>query len=157
MANAGASIEAFLKLDATNFRESLSLASTEVTNFKKKAEGIKLGTLPSSLEKLSNTIIKIGENLNTFVEGSNRLSEALNHLVTQLDIMNEVDKVALNNFKTMATSIKDISNGLMTLSQEASTGGVGIEQLNTIINAFKSGMSSAEVTIRASASKFLKM
>ena len=133
MVNAGASIEAFLRLDATEFNKGLESVSTTVTKFKE-------------------SMLDVGKESATFTNGMRNVSQALTLLIDKIELLDTVDSKTVNKFKTMASGLENIATAAQRLSVDVQRGSVGMESLSTVMEIFESGMASAEVVIKANTS-----
>ena len=133
MVNAGASIEAFLRLDATEFNKGLESVSTTVTKFKE-------------------SMLDVGKESATFTNGMNNVSQALTLLIDKIELLDTVDSKTVNKFKTMTSGLENIATAAQRLSVDVQRGSVGMESLSTVMEIFESGMASAEVVIKANTS-----
>ena len=137
MVNAGASIEAFLKLDASGFKTGIQTSIQAVTQFKE-------------------SLVSIGKDSTSAVQGFQALDKAINQLILNLDLLTNRTR-EVKNFKTLASGMENAATAAQRLTTVAERGSVGIESLNTILEVWKSGMSSAEVTIKGLSSALKTM
>lgn len=128
MVNAGASIEAFLKLDATQFRSGID-------------ETIKY------VDKFKTSMMEVGKESDILVTGTNQVSKAMKSMIHVLNQMNEIDTKTVNNFKQLSMAIEHIATAVQRFSADAQRGSVGIESLNTVIGIFKAGMEAVEIPV----------
>lgn len=130
MVNAGASIEAYLRLNATDFREGLETAETAVKTFKE-------------------SMLDVGKQGSTLTNGMNQVSKAITNMIRQMELLNTVDDKSITKLKQLGLALEHIATGAQRLGADARRGGEGLEMLNTVMDIFQAGMSSAEVTINA--------
>ena len=130
MVNAGASIEAFLKLDASQFKTGLESVSATVTKFKE-------------------SMLDIGKNATQFTAGLNNTSRAITKLMESMEKLDAVDSKAITKFKNLATALQNIATAAQRMSVDVQRGSVGMEMLSTVIDIFNTGVSSAEVHLKA--------
>ena len=130
MANAGASIDAFLRLDASEFDKSLNNVSATVTKFKE-------------------SMLDIGKNSKEFTVGLSNTSRAVTNLMTSMEKLDNVDSKAITKFKNLATALQNIATAAQRMSVDVQRGSVGMEMLSTVIDIFNTGVSSAEVHLKA--------
>lgn len=128
MVNAGASIEAFLKLDATEFKIGIDKAVGAVENFKK-------------------VMIDIGKESVSFNSGFGAVNRALNQLYTTLTRFDNVSSKQVNTFRTLASGMNLMAEAAQRLTTVAQRGAIGIETLNTVIDIWSTGVSNATVTV----------
>lgn len=138
MVNAGASIEAFLKLDATQFKNSLENVSTSVTKFKE-------------------SMMDVGNNSTTFNKGMNDSAKAVNNFIMTLNRLDTVETKTVNKFKTLASAMNKIAEAAQRMSTVMQRGGTGIQALSNIIEVFDAGMASAEVQIKLTNAQLQQM
>ena len=130
MANAGASIDAFLRLDASEFDKSLNNVSATVTKFKE-------------------SMLDIGKNSKDFTLGLQNTSRAITKLMESMEKLDGVDSKAITKFKNLATALQNIATAAQRMSVDVQRGSVGMEMLSTVIDIFNTGVSSAEVHLKA--------
>lgn len=130
MVNAGASIEAYLRLNATDFREGLETAETAVKTFKE-------------------SMLDVGNQGSTLSKGVRGVSNALDQMIKKMELLNTVDDKSITKLKQLGLALEHIATGAQRLGADARRGGEGLEMLNTVMDIFQAGMSSAEVTINA--------
>ena len=130
MVNAGASIDAFLRLDASEFDKSLNSVSATVTKFKE-------------------SMLDIGKNATQFTAGLNNTSRAITKLMESMEKLDAVDSKAITKFKNLATALQNIATAAQRMSVDVGRGSVGMEMLSTVIDIFNTGVSSAEVHLKA--------
>lgn len=138
MVNAGASIEAFLKLDATPFKEGLKDATSAVDNFK-------------------TSMIDIGKEGDVLATGMNIVSKSLSNLVRELTALDTLDNKTINRFKQLGLAMEHISVATQKFGSDLRRGGEGLQALNEIMKVFQAGAESAEITLRATVSQIERL
>lgn len=127
--NAGASIEAYLKLNATGFHEGLENATTSVKNFHK-------------------SMMEIGNESQTAQSGLRLLSKEVDSLLKKLVYLQELTKGA-KAFKEMGQGMEHMATAAQRLTTVSERGAKGIEYLNIILDAYSTGLSNAEIHVKS--------
>lgn len=129
MAVVGDSIEAFLRLDASNFTGNIENAISSVETFK-------------------GAMIDVGAEGDTLSVGIKQVSSALNTMVRDLTLIEEIDTKVINKFKQLGLALNNIAQATQRFGSELRRGGNGLQALESIIQVFESGVASAEVQLK---------
>lgn len=127
MVQAGASIEAFLKLDATQFQGSIDKSISAVKSFKE-------------------SMIDIGKNARAVESGLNVVTRSIDQLNNRLILLEEKTK-AVGNFKTFSMALEHMATAAQRLGNVTKEGGASITAMSEIIKVWASAVSSAEAPI----------
>ena len=115
MVNAGASIEAFLKLDASQFKTGLESVSATVTKFKE-------------------SMLDIGKNSKTMTLGINQTSQAIVKLIGDMEKLDTVDSKTITKFKNLDTAMRAIATAAQRMSVDVGRDSAGLQALSTVID-----------------------
>lgn len=129
MVHAGADITALLKLDASGFTKGLESTSSAVSKFKE-------------------SMMELGKNSGSVEKGFRSLMKSLDPLLHKLAKFAGISK-EVNTFKTFALALENIATAAQRMTTVISRGESGIVGLEAVISAFTTGVSSAEVSLRA--------
>ena len=122
MANAGASIEAVLTLNATGFTKGID-------------------TSVSALQKFQNT-------LTSFSGKSQAISEGIDALHSHLQQLSNVSKQNLNTFSRLSTAINKMANGIKILQSESVDVVQAVNTMNSIFKAFQGTLNGTTVKVQ---------
>lgn len=117
MANAGASIEAVLTLNASNFTTGINKSIEALNKFKTSSGNV------------------------------NALNNALTQLESTLQTLDGVSKSNLNTFSRLSTAINKMANGLKILQSDAINVEQAINTMNSIFQAFGNSLSGISVKL----------
>ena len=127
MVQAGASIEAFLKLDATGFKTGMTEAMESVKLFK-------------------TSMMDLGKNSATVQLGVDRVSKAVQNFILQLSKLSSLSK-EVNTFEKFARGLERIATAAQRVSVDVRNGAVGIDSLNAIVQAYATGVENASFKV----------
>ena len=122
MANAGASIEAVLTLNATGFTKGIE-------------------TSLSAIQKFQNTLSGFGTK-------SQAISEGIDALHTHLQQLSNVSKENLNTFSRLSTAINKMANGIKILQSDSVSVVEAVNTMNSIFKAFQGTLNGTTVQIQ---------
>ena len=122
MANAGASIEAVLTLNATGFTKGIE-------------------TSLSAIQKFQNTLSGFGTK-------SRAISEGIDALHTHLQQLSSISKENLNTFSRLSTAINKMANGLKILQSDTVNVEQAVNTMNNIFKAFQGTLNGTTVKIQ---------
>ena len=127
MANAGASIEAVLTLNATGFQQGITKSITALDKF------------VTSISKLKNTDGRLAiQNLTT------ALLE-FDTVLRQVELMN---KSAINTFSKLSSAVNKMANGLKLLQGDELNLIEAVNTMNSIFKAFQGVLEGTEVKVK---------
>ena len=152
MTQAGASIEAFLKLDASGFKSGMGEVKESVKTFKASFEGLEkeskesIGKVLNDIKTLKESFAEIGRDSILARDGFQSVQQAINSLNESIVILRNSTK-EVQNFKTLAQGMNQAAEAAQRLTTVAERGGMGIEALNSILATWRAGMESATITV----------
>lgn len=152
MVNAGASIEAFLKLDASGFITGVESSKSAVTQFKKEITQMdsEFSKKTKAITEFTKALRSIGEESHTMTEGVQSISKALSILIPKLSAFANVTKEA-NTFKTFASGLKSIAEAAQRMGSDLARDGAGIQALTEVMKIWETGVRSAELSVNLTA------
>ena len=152
MAQAGASIEAFLKLDASEFKSGMDGVKESVKTFKSSFEGLEkeskesIGKVLNDIKTLKESFAEIGRDSILARDGFQAVQQAINSLNESIVILKNSTK-EVQNFKTLAQGMNQAAEAAQRLTTVAERGGMGIEALNSILATWRAGMESVTINV----------
>lgn len=152
MVNAGASIEAFLKLDASGFITGVESSKSAVTQFKREITQMdsEFSKKTKAITEFTKALRSIGEESHTMTEGVQSISKALSILIPKLSAFADVTKEA-NTFKTFASGLKSIAEAAQRMGSDLARDGAGIQALTEVMKIWETGVRSAELSVNLTA------
>ena len=127
MVNAGASIEAFLKLDASGFKTGIE-------------------TAVKSVASLKESMIDMGTNTTAVMRGLDTVSKVIGNLTVKISTLSKMTK-AVENFHTFALALEHMATAAQRLGNVTQSGSVGISAMTEVMEIWRAGVESAEAPI----------
>lgn len=126
MANAGASIEAVLSLNASGFNTGITQSVEALNRFITATDKLKTGDVTKGIEQLTKAFISFQDTL------------------LRVDSLNQS---SINTFSKVSNAINKMANGLRILQSEEVSVVQGVNTMNSIFQAFQGALNGTSVKL----------
>lgn len=127
MANAGASIEAVLTLNASGFTSGITESTNALNKFITATDKLKTGNASKGIEQLERAFVEFGD------------------VLQRVDALNNQ---SINTFSKVSTAVNKMANGLRILQSEEVDVVQGVNTMNSIFQAFQGALNGTTVKLQ---------